>query len=223
MMRDLIRPGGTARDLDAAGRVVLGDLLARIGATFPALMALYDRTASLQDRTVATGILRPDLARSFGAGGFVGRASGRDFDTRRDLAHAPYDRLSFSVPGREDGDVNARLMIRAGEVDQSLSLIRQILDGLPDGPHFAQPAPTGPAEALGLVEGFRGDVLVWLRAGRRRPHRPLPSARSVLVPVAAPGSGDRGQHHRRLPALQQILQLLLFGARPVKAPPCASS
>ena len=44
---------------------------------------LYDETASLQDRTVGTGILQPELARRFGAGGYVGRASGRDFDARR--------------------------------------------------------------------------------------------------------------------------------------------
>src|SRR5688572_15992698 len=51
----------------------------------------------------------------------------------------------------------------------------------------------------------------------RRAHRALPSARPVLVPVAAAGSGDRRQHRRRLPALQQKLQLLLFGPRPLEA------
>ena len=57
--------------------------LADIGARFPRLVELYDNTASLQDRTVATGFLKPALARQYGAGGYVGRGSGRAFDARR--------------------------------------------------------------------------------------------------------------------------------------------
>ncbi len=116
----------------------------------------------MQDRTVATGILRPELAQKFGAGGFVGRASGRDFDARRALPYPPYDRLRFSTPVLTEGDVNARVWIRIREVEQSLALIAQILERLPPGEIFVEPgAITG--EGLALVEGFRGDVLVWVR------------------------------------------------------------
>ena len=52
---------------------------------FPRLVELYDNTASLQDRTAGTGIVRTELARQFGAPGYVGRASGRDFDARKAL------------------------------------------------------------------------------------------------------------------------------------------
>ena len=73
-------------------------LIAELRAAMPRLTKLYDDTPSLQDRMVATGILRPELAPRFAPGGFVGRASGRDFDARRDLAYAPYDQLTFAVP-----------------------------------------------------------------------------------------------------------------------------
>ena len=163
LMRDRIVPGGVAVDLAADGEPVLRGLVAEIGRRFPALVELYDSTASLLDRTVATGFLAPELAARFGAGGFVGRASGRDFDTRRDLPYAPYDRLTFEVPLRRDGDVNARVWIRIREVEQSLALIGQLLDGLPQGPVLVPLEPAGaPREGLGLVEGFRGDILVWL-------------------------------------------------------------
>jgi NADH:ubiquinone oxidoreductase subunit D len=69
-----------------------------VNSRFPALVELYDDTPSLQDRTVGTGILRPALAKQFGAGGYVGRGSGRAFDARRTLAYAPYDALTFEVP-----------------------------------------------------------------------------------------------------------------------------
>lgn len=164
MMRDRIVPGGVAADPDADGLAALRQLLAEIGARFPDLMRLYDETASLQDRTVGTGFLAPPLAARFGAGGHVGRASGRDFDTRRDLPYAPYDRLPLAVPLRTDGDVNARVWIRIREVEASLGLIAAGLDRLPAGPVRATlPEAAGAAEGFGLVEGFRGDILCWLR------------------------------------------------------------
>jgi Ni,Fe-hydrogenase III large subunit len=164
LMMDLIVPGGVARDIAPESVDALRALLSEIRKRFPRLIELYDNTASLQDRTVTTGIVRADYARQFGAGGYVGRASGRDFDARRNLAYAPYDALRFEVPVLEAGDVNARVWVRIREVEQSLSLIEQILDRLPDGPIAAEIKRKGAAcEGLGIAEAFRGDVLVWLR------------------------------------------------------------
>ncbi|HKY94355.1 MAG TPA: hydrogenase expression protein HypE, partial [Kiloniellales bacterium] len=165
LMRDRIVPGGVAADLDGAGAAAMRDLLREVRHVFPVLVKLYDNTASLLDRTVATGILSPALARRFGAGGFVGRASGRPFDARRWPGYPPYDRLTFEVPTLQNGDVNARVWIRIREVEQSLSLIEQILEGLPAGP-VARDVPETPAaaaEGMAMVEAFRGDLLVWLR------------------------------------------------------------
>jgi len=165
LMRDLVVPGGLARDLSADGTAAIRSLLAEAQRRFPPLVELYDNTASLQDRVVSTGTLRRELALQFGAGGYVGRASGRDFDARRDLAYGPYDQLAFAVPVREEGDVGARVWIRIREVEQSLALLAQILDRLPQGPVRA-PVPAGrEGEAMAIVEGFRGDVLVSLRLG----------------------------------------------------------
>ena len=69
--------------------------MATIRDAFPPLVELYDNTASLQDRMVGTGRLRAELARQFGAGGVVGRASGRSFDARRNFTYAPYDQLQL--------------------------------------------------------------------------------------------------------------------------------
>jgi Ni,Fe-hydrogenase III large subunit/Ni,Fe-hydrogenase III component G len=163
LMMDVIVPGGLSRDIAPAGLAEAAALVATVRDAFPDLTELYDNTASLQDRTVTTGIVKPELAAQFGAGGYVGRASGRTFDARRVLAYAPYDKLSFEVPVRDEGDVNARVWLRIREVEQSLSLIEQILDAVPAG---AIKAPIGRAKAcegLGVAEAFRGDVLVWLK------------------------------------------------------------
>jgi Ni,Fe-hydrogenase III large subunit len=131
---------------------------------FPPLVELYDNTASLQDRMVGTGRLRADLARQFGAGGVIARASGCSFDARREFAYAPYDQLQFEIPTLTEGDVNARVWIRIREVEQSLVLIDQILDGAPSGETRVEVASVHePREGLALVEGFRGDILAWVR------------------------------------------------------------
>ncbi len=131
LMMDVIIPGGLRADLDSEAPAVLRDLVATLRAAFPPLIELYENTASLQDRTVGTGVLSAALARQFGCGGFIGRASGRAFDARRDLAYLPYNRLKFEVPTLAEGDVNARVWLRIREVEQSLGLIDQILAAMP--------------------------------------------------------------------------------------------
>ena len=187
---------------------------------FPDLTELYDNTASLQDRTVTTGIVKPELAAQFGAGGYVGRASGRTFDARRALAYAPYDKLSFEVPVRDEGDVNARVWLRIREVEQSLSLIEQILGAVPAG---AIKAPIGRAKCLrGPGSCEASAATFWCGSGSMEmAGLRVPFTRRVVVPMAAAGGGNRGKYRRRFPALQQVVQLLLLGARPIGR--CAKS
>ncbi len=164
LMRDIIVPGGMTHDLTDEGKQIIQTMLENIRLRFPGLVELYDNTASVQDRTVDTGVLKPALARQYAAGGYIGRASGRAFDARRTLAYPPYDGLRFEVPVLNEGDVNARVWIRVREVEQSLSLIEQILYRLPAGTLRTPIGRTSELrEGMAIVEGFRGDVLVWLR------------------------------------------------------------
>ena len=161
LMMDCVVPGGVARDVSEAGVAAIRAVLKLVRARFPVLVELYDGAASLQDRTVGTGVVRPELAERFGAGGFVGRASGRAFDARRALPYPPYDALDLETPRREEGDVNARVWVRIEEVGQSLALIEQILERAPQGEVLASLAK-GSGEGLALVEGFRGDIFAWV-------------------------------------------------------------
>jgi Ni,Fe-hydrogenase III large subunit len=164
LMMDAVLPGGVARDLAADCVPHVASLLQDIRRSFPELVELYDNTASLQDRTASTGILRAELARQFGAGGYVGRASGRAFDARKTPGYRPYDQLDFDIPVFEAGDVNARVWVRIREVEQSLGLIEQILNTLPGGAIRTDLGLAGGIrEGLGVAEAFRGDVLVWVR------------------------------------------------------------
>ncbi len=162
LMRDRVVPGGVTGELDTAGAEAIRGHLAAIRKRFPVLVDLYDGAASLQDRTVGTGRLDSALARQFGAGGPIGRASGRRFDSRKAVGYPPYERLDFEVPVLEAGDVDARVWVRIREVEESLGLVDQLLATLPDGPILVDPQPRA-GEGMALVEGFRGDILVWLK------------------------------------------------------------
>lgn len=168
LMMDRVVPGGVRCDLLPDGEPHVRRLVARIRKEFPQLIEVYENTASIKDRTVGTGVLAPALAQQYAAGGFIGRASGRNFDARRVPGYPPYDGLQFEVPVVQAGDVNARVWIRIREVEQSLALIEQILAQIPSGSICTSiPAQSTPGvrEGAALVEGFRGDILAWVRVG----------------------------------------------------------
>jgi Ni,Fe-hydrogenase III large subunit len=170
LMMDRIVPGGVESDIRDNGIAATRALLVTFAERFEGLVGCYDDTASLQDRTVGTGVVSGALAAQFGAGGFVGRASARAFDARKAFAYPPYDTLSFEVPVRHEGDVNARVWIRIEEVRESLGLIRQLIASLPSGPVRSE-VGDGRGEAASLVEGFRGDIFAFVRVDGGRVER----------------------------------------------------
>jgi Ni,Fe-hydrogenase III large subunit len=164
LMMDRIVPGGIAQDIAADGVSAIAAALDDIAPRFEEIAALYDDTPSLQDRTCNTGHVAPDLVRQWAAGGHVGRASGRNFDARRDLAYRPYRGLAFAVPLYTTGDVDARVRVRIDEVRSSMGTIRNWLRALPGGPVLSPLPPVADSrEGIAITEAFRGDVLVWLR------------------------------------------------------------
>lgn len=166
LLMDCVVPGGTAVDLAAADiarlRAELGPLRRELDGLLP---ILYDYP-SLEDRLVTTGVLPERTARLLGVTGYVGKASHCDLDARRDLAYAPYDRLYVRVPVYSEGDVMARLRVRADEILVSLGLLEDLLGALPDGATRTEwrEAAAG-SEGLGIVEGWRGETLVYARFG----------------------------------------------------------
>jgi Ni,Fe-hydrogenase III large subunit len=167
LMMDLIVPGGTAADLGPPGVEAILSLIQRLRRQFPELVELYDNTASLQDRTAGTGTVSSALAAEFAAPGYVGRASGRSFDARTCLPYPPYDVTPVEIAVRPEGDVDARVWVRIQEIQHSIDWLERALASLPDGP-VRVPVLTEPVtsvEGAALVEGFRGDVLCYVRLG----------------------------------------------------------
>lgn len=178
-LMDYIVPGGTRADLPEGGAAGLSATLESITAEVLTLRAIYDDHAGLRDRFVGAGRVTPELAARLGLAGLAGRASGQAFDLRRDLPCRPFDELVPEPVVRAEGDVAARVAVRFEEIGESMRLARRILSSCPGGAHRADiPVPAAGAFGVGLIEGWRGPVLVALEAGdggairRCHPHDP---------------------------------------------------
>ncbi len=164
--RAMIAIGGVRRDWQRTQIEAVTTTLQAVEREFRNLIAIIQSSDSTRDRLEHTGILRPDKALKLGVVGVAGRASGVDLDVRRDHPYAAYHHLSFDVPVYQAGDVRHRMLVRIDEVGASIDIIRAAISRLPDGPFRApaKPIPAGHC-ALGVVEGWRGEIVHWVRTG----------------------------------------------------------
>ena len=128
------------------------------------LVPVFTENLTARARTAGVGVLTKERAITYGVVGPTARASGIDIDIRRDLPYAAYPELDFRIVTLTDGDVRARLLVRAMEMLESVRLIEQALRKLPDGPTRAE---TGfpvvpPGEATARAEAPRGELFYYL-------------------------------------------------------------
>jgi len=128
------RPGGVARDLPAG----LTDRIAAWAETFPGfiddLESLLTGNRIWKQRTVGIGVFSAEQALAWGFSGPNLRASGVPWDLRRAQPYDRYDQVSFNVPVARNGDCYDRYLVRVAEMRESVSIIKQALARMPDGP-----------------------------------------------------------------------------------------
>jgi Ni,Fe-hydrogenase III large subunit/Ni,Fe-hydrogenase III component G len=165
LLRGTIALGGVKCDLTLGRRREILLDIEGLQREFDDLVTLLIDSGNFTDRVDGTGILPTQVARDFGVVGLAARASGLDLDLRRDQPHDAYSGLRFVVPVEEGGDVRARFMLRAREVEQSLAILRQVLETMPEGQVVSALPDALPASssALGWAEGWRGECLHWVQ------------------------------------------------------------
>jgi Ni,Fe-hydrogenase III large subunit len=166
LLRGMVAIGGVRRDWTAIQQESLLATVGRFAGEFEDLVTLIDASDSTRDRLEHTGNLPQAKARDLGVVGVAARASGLDLDVRRDHPYAAYRGLSFRIPIHEAGDVWSRMQVRIEEVRESVEIVRSAAQQLEPGPVRApdQPIPAGRC-ALSAVEGWRGEILHWVRTG----------------------------------------------------------
>ena len=131
------RVGGMERDLSPLAIAKLKKFLLEFPAVFKEFEALFNRNRIFMDRVIDVGPISKDMAMDYGFTGPNLRAAGIDYDVRVMNPYSSYEDFQFEIPIGENGDTYDRFMVRNEEIWQSLRIIQQALDKLPDGPFHA--------------------------------------------------------------------------------------
>ena len=171
--------GGTRYDLPEGWAQRCRDTVALIDRRLDEYEDMLESNTPFLIRSQGIGVVSRELAQEVGIAGPLLRGSGVDFDIRRDDPYSSYGDFDFKIPVETAGDCYARYRVRMQEFRESIRIVRQVLDGLPEGPISSKPAlksvgqvriPKG--ETYARVEGPRGEVGCYLIAdGGPKPYR----------------------------------------------------
>ncbi len=169
------RIGGVYEDLPDGWRARCAEFCDYFVAKMPEYDELLTGNPIFLARTQGVGVLPRDTAIAMGASGPVARASGLAYDVRKAHPYEVYDRLQFDIPVRTEGDCFARYLVRMEEMRQSVRIIRQCLEQLPDGEVRAKVSVTlrpPQGEIYARTESPRGDLGIYLVSdGTDKPYR----------------------------------------------------
>jgi len=211
MNHNFVRPGGLAADLPAGWR----DDVLRLLDMLPERLEEYDILMTGQpiwrERLQGVGVITPTEALALGATGPILRSTGVEWDLRRDQPYLRYDDVDFDVVVGTYGDAFDRYAIRLNEIRESMKIVRQILDRMPEGDYRIQDKKVTPPpraridesmEALIhhfkiFTEGFRvpeGEVYVAIESPRGE----------IGCYIASDGSPTPYRMHMRAPSFVNI-------------------
>ena len=118
----------------------------------------------MTDRLIGSGRLPRAVVEEYCAVGPVARGSGLSIDARHERPYGEYRRLGLEVVTRREGDAMARVLVRFGELSESLRILRQAIEHLTRGNgELATPLPTGASgAAFGWAEAAQGELVIWV-------------------------------------------------------------
>ncbi|MGV3602851.1 MAG: NADH dehydrogenase (quinone) subunit D, partial [Dyadobacter fermentans] len=131
------RVGGMERDLSSAAIRKINDFIKSFPAVLRELEKLLNRNRIFMDRTINVGPISAERALSYGFTGPNLRAAGVDYDVRVMNPYSSYEDFDFEVPIGQSGDTFDRYMVRNEEMWQSLKIVEQAINNLPEGPYYA--------------------------------------------------------------------------------------
>ena len=145
MMTSYIRPGGLALEPPRGWHKAISGVQERLLRGVDEYQALLAANPIWVNRTKGVGMLPVEVMVELGVTGPMLRAAGLEVDARKDCPHSSYELFDFDVPTRQANDVYARFEVRMEEMRQSLRIVKQALDGMPNGrwqadaPHILLP------------------------------------------------------------------------------------
>jgi NADH-quinone oxidoreductase subunit D len=168
-------PGGVLYDIDPVFQKKVKAVVKQIWEKLPEYHDLVTNNTIFINRTKGVGVLRMEDAISYGVTGPSARASGLHCDVRKIYPYSIYKNLEFNEVIRTEGDTYARYLVRMAEIEESLKIIEQLIDNIPEGEYQAKTKavlklPKG--EFYTRVETARGELGVYIVSeGGTTPYR----------------------------------------------------
>ncbi|MEO0081169.1 MAG: nickel-dependent hydrogenase large subunit [candidate division WOR-3 bacterium] len=188
------KPGGVRRDIS---KEQVPEILAALDLVEKKTMMLTKAVLDdpvIRSRLEGVGILKKSDAIAYSTVGPTARGSGVPWDVRHDDPHCAYDEVRWDVVVAEEGDVFAKARVRLLEIFESVKIVRQCLENLPDGPIQTRIEEIPPGEGCGRTEAPRGEVFHYIRSdGSNRPLRHkvrAPSYMNIASNVVAVRDGS---------------------------------
>lgn len=152
-------PGGVRRDIPRGFKERLSESLDYIEGHLSSIDRILVSNPVFVERARGVGVLRKEDAIKLGVVGPVLRASGVLCDIRKHAPYGAYDKIDFEIPTFQKGDSLSRWLVRFEEIKQSISILRQAIRDIPQGP-IARKSPivVPKGEAIGRVESSRGEI-----------------------------------------------------------------
>src|SRR5262245_8040703 len=164
--------GGNRHDIPAGWAERVKEGLATIEKRTLEYEELMDHNRIFVERTRGVGIIDGDLAMELGITGPILRAAGVDHDLRRDQPYHAYDEIEVNVQTEKAGDCQARTLVRIREIRESIRIVREMVDGVPEGPICGhkpikiaaqERAQTG--QAYASLQSPRGELATFVLGG----------------------------------------------------------
>jgi NADH-quinone oxidoreductase subunit D len=154
MNHNYIRPGGVAADLPAGWRDGVLDLLEMLPPRLDEYDILMTGQPIWRERLQGVGVITPNEALALGATGPIVRSTGVEWDLRRDMPYLEYEQVDFDVIVGSYGDAFDRYAIRLAEIRESMKIVRQIVDLMPEGDYRIQDKKVTPPPRARIDESM---------------------------------------------------------------------
>ncbi len=138
---NFFRPGGSRYDVTDTFIPRVKDFLEKLKPAMEDYERLLSTNLVVLERTQGIGVLSKKDALAFGCSGPVARASGVNYDVRKNDPYGIYDTFDFQVPIRTEGDCYARYQVRIAEIHESMKILEQCISRFPDGPWRSKEKP----------------------------------------------------------------------------------
>ncbi len=245
MHANYYRFGGVNRDMPAGLDERISAWIDQFGPRLDDVDNLLTENRIFKQRTVDIGIVSTEDALAWGFTGPCLRASGLPWDLRKAQPYEVYDRMDFDIPVGKNGDCWDRYLVRMLEIRESLKIMRQCLEQMPEGPVRVQDQKVTPppraemkrsmealihhfklytegvhvpaGEVYAAIESAKGEFGVYPGGRRHQPALALQDPLAGLRPPRGAGLHEQGAHAGRRAGDHRLDRHRVRGDRPVSA------